>query len=195
MSGERFQRGNQTQVGTTDDARSDDGRFLGCLTEVAIQGRADGTLRGPERMLADEHLMICPRCSVELAIYEGLVERLNELSVPPLPEEFTASVIAAVEHQEKVRYDKHRAVLASLPALLTAVGVLFFWAFGLNPAQRIRDVVLGIAQVERIGEIALAVLQAVRVPLALGALLSLGALLAVMSRAMTRLRAPIALRS
>jgi anti-sigma factor RsiW len=195
MSGERFHRGNANQVGTTDGARSDDGRFLGCLTETAIQGLADGTLRGPERMLADEHLMICPRCSAELAIYEGLVERLNRLADPPLPPEFTASVMAAVEHQEKVRDDKHRAVLAALPAALIAIAVLIFWAFGLNPTQRIRDVIVGATVAERVGEIALAVLQAVRVPLALGAMACLVAVLVAMSRAMTKLRMPAAVRS
>ena len=188
MTGERFQRGTSS-VGTTDGERDDDGRIDGCLTEAGIQGLADGSLRGPERMMADEHLMTCPRCSAELAIYEGLVERLNLLADPPLPAGFTEGVLAAVQVHEQVRDDKHKAVLASLPAALLSIGILFFWAFGQgSSASRIRDLIVGATLFRRVAEASLSVLQAVRVPLALSALVFLVAVLALLSRALSSLR-------
>lgn len=193
MSGERIQRG--TQVGSTDGARDDDGRFLGCLTETAIQGLADGTLRGPERMLADDHLSCCPRCSAELAIYEGLIGKLNLLADPPLPAGFTAGVIAAVQLREQVRDEQHRSVLAALPAALIAIGLLLFWAFSQGPAQRIRDLVVGATLAQRVVEASLSVLEAVRVPLALSALVFLVAVLGLLSRALGKLRGPDAVQS
>ena len=136
-------------------------------------------------MMADEHLAFCPRCSAELAIYEGLVERLNLLADPPLPAEFTAGVLAALQLHEQVRDDKHKAVLAALPAALLAIGILFFWAFGQgSSASRIRDLLVGATVFRRVAEAALSVLQAVRVPLALSALVFLVAVLALLSRAL-----------
>ena len=193
MSGERIQRG--TQVGSTDGARDDDGRFLGCLTETAIQGLADGTLRGPARMLADEHLMVCARCSAELAIFEGLVGRLNQLTDPPLPAEFTAGVIAAVQLREHVRDERQRAVLAALPAALIAISVLLFWAFSQGPAERVRDLIVGATVAQRVAEASIAVLTAIRVPLALSALVFLVAMLGLLSRALGKLRGAAAAES
>jgi anti-sigma factor RsiW len=194
MSGERFQ--SRPQVGETSGARADDGRFGGCLTDVALQSIADGTLRGPERMLAEQHIEECPRCSAELAIYSGLMLKLNSLCDPPLPLDFTAGVMQAVQLREQVRDEKHRALLAALPAALIAVGVLLAWAFSGNVGQRVRDLVVGATVVERVAEATLSVLQAVRVPVALSSLLVLACLLLVLSRALGKMRhAAVAARS
>ena len=179
---------NRTRTGAGEGARSDDGKFLGCLTETAIQGFA-------ERMLADEHFMVCPRCSAELAVYQGLMQRLNALCDPPLPVDFTNGVLAAVQLREQVRDERHRAVLASLPAALIALGVLLAWAFAVNPAQRLRDLVVGATVCERVCEATFSVMQAVRVPLALGSLLFVAAVLAALWRALSQARTPATARA
>ena len=179
MSRERI----QGRAGETDAARDDDGRFLGCLTEGAIQGLADGSLRGPERMLADEHCASCPRCSTELAAYSALAQRLSALRDPPLPPGFTAAVLAAVEFREQVRDQRHRALLAALPAALIAIGLLLVWAFA-HPAQRLRDLVVGATVCQRVCEATLSVFQSARLPLGLAALVSLVGVSLAMARAM-----------
>ena len=192
MSGERFQSGPRT--GETSGARNDDGRFLGCLTEPAIQGLADGSIRGPERMLAEQHVAECPRCSTELEAFSLLAKRLGELRDPVLPPGFTAAVLAAVEMREQVRDARHRALLSALPAALIAIGVLIAWAFAIHPAQRVRDLVVGATIGQRIAEATFSVLQAARLPLGLGALFVLLGIGALLVRSVSKMRAPKAAR-
>ncbi len=193
MSGERFQD-RRGQSESTTGARGDDGRFLGCLTEAALQGLADGTVRGPERYLADQHLAECDRCSTELAAFSILSARLSALKDPPLPHDFTAAVLAAVELREHVRDARHRALLSALPALLIAIGVLFAWAFAAQPAERVRDLVVGATVFQRVCEATFSVLQAARLPLGAAALVFLVGVLALLGRALAKVRAPSAAR-
>jgi len=186
MSGERF----LGQMGTTEGPRPDDDRLLGCLTETAIQGVADGTLRGPERMLAEQHCAECPRCSAELTAYSALAHRLSRLQDPLPPADFTAAVLAAVGVRELARSERRRSLLAALPAAVVALGVLLAWAFLLDPTQRIHDIAVGAATFGRVVSAAGAVVEAVRFPLALMALGVAAAVLAALSRALGRMRVP-----
>ena len=49
------------------------------LTEEQIQGLADGTLRGPEGLVARDHADECSECAAELEMYGALVHRLATL--------------------------------------------------------------------------------------------------------------------
>ena len=182
-------------AGETSGPRADDGRFGGCLTDGALQAAADGTLRGPELFLARQHIDECPRCSAELVVYQGLLQQLSALQPPAVPPEFTSAVIATIELRERTRDEKHRALLAALPAALIALAVLFVWAFSGNTGARIRDLVVGATVLQRVAEAVLSVLRVARLPIGISALLCTAAVFAMLARQVAGLRAAGAVRS
>src|SRR4051812_28044498 len=102
------------------------------LTDLQLQGVADGTLRGPEGLAAREHCDTCAQCGGELSIYTALSTRLSALVDPLPPKDFTATVLAAVEARELQLPPRRHTLLAALPAAALALFAVVGWAFSLQ---------------------------------------------------------------
>src|SRR5437868_5876117 len=107
------------------------------LDDAQIQGLADGTLRGPEGMSAREHCDACELCGPELAVYSRLAQRLSLLEDPPVPADFTAQVLAAVDARALAQEQRRHTLFAAIPAALLALAAIFGWAFSIEPAAHV----------------------------------------------------------
>lgn len=160
------------------------------LSEEQIQGLADGTLRGPEGMAAREHADSCAECSAELSMYGALVQRLTTLQDPMLPPDFTAGVLAAVEHREHALTQRRHTVLAAIPAAAVGLFAILGWALSAAPTAHV-DRFLEVWTVGRhVVSAAAPVLEAARLPLGLGAFAFATAILFVLVRALRAGGAP-----
>lgn len=154
------------------------------LSEQQIQGLADGTLRGPEGLEAREHVEACAECTAELSMYGALVQRLATLQDPALPDDFTSHVLVAVEKREHVLKQRRHTVLAAIPAAAVGVIAILGWVLSVAPSVHV-DQLLEVWTVGRhVVSAIVPVLEAARLPIALGALVFSAAILLVLARAL-----------
>jgi anti-sigma factor RsiW len=156
------------------------------LSEEQIQGLADGTLRGPEGFAAREHADQCDDCTAELAMFSALTNRLNALADPPVPVDFTSSVLSAVEARERMLLAKRHTVLAAIPAGLVGVIAVVGWALSAAPSVHIDRFLEAWSVGRLVVSAATPVLQTLRIPIGLGAFAFAAAVIAVLTRALRR---------
>jgi anti-sigma factor RsiW len=152
------------------------------LDDAALQGLADGTLRGPEGFAAHEHCDACEACARALAGYATLVSSLSALRDPPLPADFTALVLEAASDREALLATRRQHILAAVPAAAVALLALLGWAVSAGPAQRVSDVLASVAFLGQVWSVAVPVAGAAGLPLAAGAFAFFAAILTVLVR-------------
>jgi anti-sigma factor RsiW len=103
--------------------------FTGHLTDAQAQRLVDGALSAAEAAEVEAHEGACLECQALVESYRVLAGALDELPVPALPADFTASVLAAVDARERAAARERRlaagilgAVAAALVALLLLAG-------------------------------------------------------------------------
>jgi anti-sigma factor RsiW len=154
------------------------------LSEEQIQGLADGTLRGPEGLDAREHADACDECSAELAMYGALVQRLTTLQDPVLPADFTSNVLVAVEKREHSLAQRRHTWLAAIPAAAVGLFAILGWVLSAAPSVHL-DRILEVWTVGRhVASAIVPVLEAARLPIALGAFAFCAMVLLVLLRAL-----------
>jgi len=158
------------------------------LTDIQLQGLADGTLRGPEGLAAREHCDACAACGGELASLSALVARLSALEDPPAPPDFTASVLARVEAREAQLATRRHTLLAAIPAL--ALALVAVVGFGLS--LHLDKLLDGVAALRTVLGVLGPVFAATRLPLGVGSFLFLAVVLAALSRTLRPAPARIA---
>jgi hypothetical protein len=152
------------------------------LSEEQIQGLADGTLRGPEGFAAREHCDACADCAETLEIFTALTKKLDALVDPPVPADFTASVLQAVSVREAALVQRRHTWYAALPAFLVAIFAMVGWALSARPTVHL-DRLLGTwTTMRHVAAAASPVLQTLRVPLGIGAFVFALAVLFVLTR-------------
>ena len=152
------------------------------LTDAQIQGLADGTLRGPEGLAARDHVDGCVDCGAEYQLYAAIAGQLSALQDPVLPGDFTAQVMAAVEMREQHIVQKRHTFLATLPAAALAILAIVGWALSSAPAAHVDRLLEGATVMRTVFGVLGPVVEAVRLPLALSALVFLAAVLAILAR-------------
>lgn len=154
------------------------------LSEEQIQGLADGTLRGPEGLAASDHVDVCAECAAELSMYAALVQRLMTLSDPAPPPDFTSDVLLAVEKREHVLLQRRHTLLAAIPAAAVGIFAILGWALSAAPSVHV-DRFLEIWTVGRhVVSAVIPVLEAARLPIALGAFAFCAAVIFLLARAL-----------
>jgi len=152
------------------------------LSEQQIQGLADGTLRGPEGFAAREHCDSCPACAGETETFSALVKNLDSLVDPPVPGDFTASVLQAVSVRETALVQRRHTWYAAVPALAVACFAMVGWALSVAPTVHVDRLLSTWTTMRHVAAAASPVLQTLRVPLGIGAFLFAVAVLFVLSR-------------
>ena len=165
------------------------------LTDAQLQGVSDGTLRGPEGLSAREHCDACDDCGSELMLYSALAGRLSALQDPMPPRDFTATVLAAVEVRETQLLQRRHTLLAALPAAALALIAIVGWAWSAGPAAHVDRLVESATELRHVIGVHGPVIEATRVPLALGAFLVLALVLAALSRTLRPAAGPRAAAS
>jgi anti-sigma factor RsiW len=152
------------------------------LTEEQIQGLADGTLRGPEGLVARDHVDACSECAAELEMYGALVQRLASLEDPALPPDFTTNVLQAVERREHALAQRRHTVLAAIPAAAVGIFAILGWALSAAPGAHVDGLLEAWTVGRHIVGAMLPVLEVARLPIALGAFVFCAAILFVLVR-------------
>ncbi len=152
------------------------------LTDMQIQGLADGTLRGPDGLAARDHVDACADCAAEYELYSAIAGQLSSLQDPPLPEDFTTQVMAAVDVREAHFVQRRHTLLAAIPAALLAIFAIVGWALSSAPAVHVDRLVEGANVMRTVLGVLGPVLDAARVPLAVSAFAFLAAVLVLLSR-------------
>ena len=150
------------------------------LTDLQLQGLADGTLRGPEGLSGREHCNDCVECGAELALYSALANKLSALRDPPPPTDFTATVLAAVQVREAQLVQRRHTLYAALPAAALALFAIVGW--GLSAMVNVEQLVDGFTALRTVVSVLGPVFTAIRVPLCIGAFVLLAAVLTALSR-------------
>ncbi len=140
------------------------------LDDARLQGLADGSLRGPERLAAREHCDRCSDCAAEVQGYAALHLSLSGLRDPAPPPDFTLQVLLLAEERERQLEARRHIRLAAIPAALVAVVAVVGWATSMRPGQRIDQLVQSVTVLREVYELVGPVVYAARVPLALGAI-------------------------
>lgn len=154
------------------------------LSEEQIQGLADGTLRGPEGLEAREHVDACTECAAELSMYGALVQRLQTLQDPALPPDFTSNVLVAVEKREHHLLQRRHTLLAAIPAAAVGMIAILGWVLSAAPSVHV-DQLLEVWTVGRhVMSAIIPVVEAARLPIALGAFVFCAAILLLLARAL-----------
>ena len=152
------------------------------LDDSALQGLADGTLRGPAGFAAHEHCDACAGCSVALAAYSALATRLSALRDPEVPDGFTASVLAAVDLREAQLAQRRHTWFAALPAAALALFAIVGWMLSAAPAAHVDRMVEGVTVLRHVFGALVPVVDAVRLPIGLAAFALSSAILLVLLR-------------
>lgn len=102
--------------------------FSGHLTDAQAQRLLDGALADAEAPEVERHLDGCEACQALVESYQALGDALEEaLSVPELPADFTAGVLARVDVRARATARERRfalAVCAAVAVALVAVAAL-----------------------------------------------------------------------
>jgi len=153
------------------------------LSEQQIQGLADGTLRGPEGFAAREHCDACAACAAETQAFGALVKNLDILVDPPVPADFTASVLQAVSVREAALVQRRHTWYAAVPAMAVAAFAMVGWALSAAPTVHVDRLIATWTTMRHVAAAASPVLQTLRLPLGIGAFLFAVAVLFLLARA------------
>ena len=112
------------------------------LTDAEAQLLLEDALDAPVRRRVELHLAGCPDCQATVLSFEALAASLSAMPLAEPPPDFTAGVMARVDHLERSRAADRRAAAAVLgvASLLLAAAVLAAgpagWASALSAASR-----------------------------------------------------------
>ena len=95
------------------------------LTDAQAQRLVDGMLSAAEAPAVERHAAACAECRATVETYRVLASALENLEVPPVPEDFTADVLALVEHRERALARERRHALAILGVLAACTVAAF----------------------------------------------------------------------
>ena len=160
------------------------------LDDTTLQGLADGSLRGPEGFAAREHCESCAACAAELEAYAALSASLSALVDPALPSDFTVSVLAAATEREEQLAARRQHLLAAIPAAALSIFAVVGWGLSAGLVQRVNEIITGVALVRQVADVAAPVVEAARLPIALGALLLCASIATVLVRALRPMSRP-----
>jgi anti-sigma factor RsiW len=98
------------------------------LTDAQAQRLVDGTLPPAEAPEVERHAAACLECRATVEAYRMLSAALEDLEVPPLPDDFTEGVLSRIDlHARQARRERRHAVaifavvvLASAAAFVAA---------------------------------------------------------------------------
>jgi anti-sigma factor RsiW len=145
----------------------------GHLTDAMAQRLVDGLLDAGRDAGAEAHAASCPACAALVESYRLLGDALDDLDVPALPTDFTASVLQRIDEVESAQARERRLAVAVLAGiLLVAVGALVAaGAGGLGTTVgQLADQLGQATQALRIGRgVVPSLVTAVRLPLLVGA--------------------------
>ncbi len=158
------------------------------LDDEQLQSLAEGSLRGPAGLAAREHCDTCAECADSLETYRALCGRLDALTDPPAPAEFTSQLLELISAQDEQLAAQRHIYLAAIPALLVAALAVLGWSWSIAPGQRLNALVRDLALCRQLLAVAQPALETMRVPLAMGALLACAAVGVLLVRT---LRAPV----
>lgn len=161
------------------------------LTDIQLQGLADGTLRGPEGLAAREHCDRCGLCSSELQIYSALCSQLSTLADPQAPADFTAQVLARVHAHEYRLATRRDTLLAAVPAVALAMVAII----GAGMSIPVGTLLDGLSVARTLFNVIAPVFDAVRLPLGIGAFFFLAVILTALSRTLKPVHARMAAES
>lgn len=99
--------------------------FTGHLTDAQAQRLVDGMLLGGETAEVEGHARGCLECEALVASYRALGDALGDLELPPLPADFTESVLARIETRERAAVRERTAALSILAAVVAAAVAVF----------------------------------------------------------------------
>ncbi len=128
--------------------------FTGHLTDEQAQRLVDASLDRSRDAGVETHAAGCAVCQALVASYRALASALDDLEIPPLPEDFTGAVLARVEAMEHSAARERRLALGILLGVVAATAAVFAvagagaWA---PPLARLADVIGSAARVVRIG--------------------------------------------
>jgi anti-sigma factor RsiW len=108
----------------------------GHLTEAQAQRLIDGMLDPASDGGVAEHATACPECAGLVESFRALDEALEGLTVPELPADFTAQVMARIDDAERAAARERRWALglAAAVVLLAGAGLALAGATGLGHA-------------------------------------------------------------
>jgi len=158
------------------------------LTDMQLQGLADGTLRGPEGLAAREHCDDCGLCSSELRIYAAMCTQLSAMQDPEAPADFTAAVLARVQAHEYRLATRRDTLLAAVPACAAALVAIVGAAMSIP----VSVLLSALATARLVAGALTPVFEAVQLPLGIGAFVFLAVILTVLSRTLRPVHARIA---
>ena len=107
----------------------------GHLTDAQAQRLIDGLLDAARDTGVEAHALRCPECAALVESFRALGEALDGLPLPPLPDDFTAGVLARIEVEELAQARERRvaALVVAAAALLGAVALTAAVAGGVGP--------------------------------------------------------------
>ncbi len=101
--------------------------FTGHLTDAQAQRLVDGMLSAAEAAEVEAHEETCLECQALVESYRVLAGALEELPVPELPADFTASVLSAIDVRERAAARERRfafGILGGVAVVLVALVLL-----------------------------------------------------------------------
>jgi hypothetical protein len=107
-----------------------------------------------------------------------LAGKLSALRDPEPPADFTATVLAAAEARETQLVQRRHTLLAALPAAAMAIVAIVGWAL----SAQVNRLIDGVMWMRLVVGVLSPVVETVRVPLVLGALVFVAVVLAALSR-------------
>lgn len=99
--------------------------FTGHLTDAQAQRHLDGVLSPAEASEVELHLEGCAACQGLVESYLALSSALNDLAVPELPADFTATVLNRIEATEREAVRERRVAFGILGAVVCAAVAAF----------------------------------------------------------------------
>jgi anti-sigma factor RsiW len=98
--------------------------FTGHLTDAQAQRLVDGVLSAGETPEVEAHAGSCLECQAVVESYRVLASALEELPVPALPADFTASVLAEIDAREHAAARERRFAFGILGGVMLALAAL-----------------------------------------------------------------------
>jgi anti-sigma factor RsiW len=170
--------------------------FTGHLTDAQAQRLVDGALLEAEASEVRAHAGACLECQGLVESYRILGAALDDLALPPLPADFTESVIARIDAEElAVRRERRDAfaIFGGVLAALVAVAALAGAGTWAPAASRLVAELGAAGRALRIGaEVLPPVVAALRIHIALLCLVVVLPVLFALSRLMPSPRTEIA---
>ncbi len=98
--------------------------FTGHLTDAQAQRLIDGVLSADEARAVEQHAARCLECQALVESYRMLAGALDDLAVPVPPDDFTSSVLARIDAEERSAARERRFALGILAGVVAVAAAL-----------------------------------------------------------------------